>query len=84
MADKKIKVKMTASLFGEDKTDWLNGTIHEASEQYAQYLIGREAAVLANPGDKSEAVPHGPPPLTTASVRTGDPTAESRDPGKAK
>jgi hypothetical protein len=81
---KKVRVKMAASLFGEDKTDWLKGEIHEATEDYATYLIGREAAVLAQPGDKSEAVPHGPKPLTTASLTTADPTAVSRDPGKAK
>jgi hypothetical protein len=86
MADKKVRIKMTASLFGEDKKDWLKGEIHEASEGYATYLIGRDAAVLAQPTDKSEAVPHGPRPtgLTTASVTTSDPTATTRDPGKAK
>jgi hypothetical protein len=54
---KTIKVKMKASLFGEDKTDWLKGEIHEATELYGTYLIQRDAARAAQPSDKSEADP---------------------------
>lgn len=71
-----IRVRMTSSLVGEDRQDWHSGEIHEASDFYARYLIGRGAAVLADPE-----TPHlRSSPLTTASLEHGDPVAAHRDP----
>jgi hypothetical protein len=66
---------MTASLIGEDRSDWLRGEIHTASDSYARYLIARGAAVLVE-GD--EALP--PPALSTKAFIAPDPVATHRDP----
>ena len=68
---------MTASLVGEDRTDWLTGEVHEATEHYARYLFHRGAAVLA---DEGSIPPAGP--LTTASIRNADPVPVHREPRK--
>jgi hypothetical protein len=68
------KVQMRVALFGEDKTDWLPGEIHEASDHYARYLINREAATLV----EGEVV--AAPALTTQSFTDRDPKISHRDP----
>lgn len=69
-----VRVRMTASLIGEDRSDWLRGEIHEASDLYARYLVWRGAATVV-----SEESPPSPS-LATASFAAPDPVAQHRDP----
>ena len=39
-------IKMVRGVVGEDRTDWLPGEIKTCSDWYAEYLVGRRAAVL--------------------------------------
>ena len=71
-----VRVRMTASLIGEHGNDLFAGQVADVSEWFARYLLGRGAAVLADP----EAPPLRSSPLTTAHLEHGDPVAAHRDP----
>ena len=75
-----VRVRMTASLIGEHGNDLFAGQVADVSEWFARYLIGRGAAVLADP----EAPPLRSSPLTTANLEHGDPVAAHRDPASPK
>jgi hypothetical protein len=67
------RVRLVESLIGEDGQDWHSGETHEASNDFACYLVGRGAAVVVD-GVLSAA------PLTTQAFDAPDPVAAHRDP----
>lgn len=59
-------VRMTRGIVGEDRTDWLPGETHEASEHYARYLVvQRGAAVYVD----AAPAPVASPGLTTDALQ---------------
>jgi hypothetical protein len=70
-----MQIRMTRGVVGEDRTDWLPGTVHEASEAFARTLFTRGAAVPVG-----EVAPAAPAPLTTQVIENRAIVPASRDP----
>jgi hypothetical protein len=47
-------IRMVRGVCGENGKDWLPGTTQECSDYYADYLIGRRAAVRVTPAAAKE------------------------------
>lgn len=68
------RVRMLRGKVGEDRTDWLPGTEHDASVEFARSLVaGRAAVILDGPLPAA-------PPLTTNTIENRAIQPESRDP----
>lgn len=52
MAKRTQNVEMLASVIGEDLQDWMAGDVRKASEDFANYLVQRKAAVITAAAEK--------------------------------
>ena len=60
----KVRIGSNGGIVGEDRTDWLPGSTHEASDGYARELVRRGVAVIVG----GEAVSEPAKGLTTDAI----------------
>jgi hypothetical protein len=66
----RIRMNENAGVVGEDKTDWLGGTEHECSDNFAIHLVSRGVAQRI----------HAQHASGVQTIANADPAIETRDP----
>lgn len=57
----KIRMLPGHGIVGEDRKDWLEGEVHQASALYAAYLVWRRIAEIVEDPPLSDATPSAAP-----------------------